>query len=146
MATIDKLKFCASTKPIHQSPIVSRRNKLISKLWEQIELAKCQANGTQLQIKKLRTIKDADGISKRIEVNKRIKPWWFQNSDGKLCVSIRYGAKILELKRGMPSIQVVDFDGLLESLEIIKTEVGNGSFDQEIEQASGALKANFKTK
>jgi hypothetical protein len=34
----------------------------------------------------------------------------------------------------------------LESLEIIKTEVGNGSFDQEIEQASGALKANFKTK
>jgi len=24
--------------------------------------------------------------------------------------------------------------------------VGNGSFDQEIEQASGALKANFKTK
>ena len=146
MATFEKLKFVAVTKPIHQSAIVQRRNKLIGKIWQQIELVKSQTNGTQLEIKKYKTVKDAAGNSQRIAVNKRIKPWWYQDIEGKLCVSIRYGSKIVELKRGMPSIQVTDFDGLLESLEIIKTEVGNGSFDQEIEQASGALKANFKTK
>lgn len=146
MATIDKLKFVAATKPINQPPIVQRRNKLSNKLWEQIELVKCQLNGTQLEIKKEKTVKAADGTAKRVQINKRIKPWWFQNSDGKLCVSIRYGAKVLELKRGMPSIQVADLDGLLEGLAIIKAEVEKGSFDEEIELASGALKANFKTK
>ena len=51
MATFEKLKFIAATKPTHQPPIVQRRNKLIGKIWEQIELVKSQANGTQLEIK-----------------------------------------------------------------------------------------------
>ncbi len=66
------------------------------------------------------------------------------SEEGKVCVSVRYGSKIISLKPGMPSIQVNDSQDLIETLEIIKAEVEKGSFDQAIEAASGALKANFK--
>ncbi len=144
MATIDKLNFVTTHKPIHQPPVVQRRNKLSNKLWEQIQLAKSQLDGKPLDINKRKTVKDIQGNLKSITVPKRIKPWWFVSEDGKVCISVRYGSKIISLKPGMPSIQVIDSQELIETLEIIKAEVERGSFDQEIEAASGALKANFK--
>lgn len=144
MATIDKLNFVATHKPIHQPPVVQRRNKLSSKLWEQIQLAKSQLDGKPLAIHKRKTVKDTEGNLKSIIVPKRIKPWWFVSNEGKVCISVRYGSKIINLKPGMPSIQVNGSEELIETLEIIKAEVEKGSFDQVIESASGALKANFK--
>jgi hypothetical protein len=144
MATIDKLNFVTTHKPTHQPPVVKRRNKLSNKLWEQIQLAKSQLDGKPLAINKRKTVKDTEGNLKSITVPKRIKPWWFVSDDGKVCISVRYGSKIISLKPGMPSIQVNDPQELIETLEIIKTEVEKGGFDQEIEAASGALKANFK--
>ncbi len=144
MATIDKLNFVTTYKPAHQPPVVQRRNKLSNKLWEQIQLAKSQQDGKPLTIQKRKTVKDIEGNLKSITVPKRIKPWWFVCEEGKVCISVRYGTKIISLKPGMPSIQVNDSQELIETLEIIKAEVEKGSFDKEIEAASGALKANFK--
>jgi hypothetical protein len=123
---------------------VQRRNKLSNKLWEQIQLAKSELDSKPLTIHKRKTVKDTEGNLKSITVPKRIKPWWFVSNEGKVCISVRYGSKIISLKPGMPSIQVNDTQELIETLEIIKAEVEKGSFDQEIEAASGALKANFK--
>ena len=144
MTTIDKLNFVTTHKPIHQPPVIQRRNKLSNKLWEQIQLAKSQLDGKPLTIHKRKTVKDTEGNLKSITVLKRIKPWWFVSEEGKVCVSVRYGSKIISLKPGMPSIQVNGSEELIEALEIIKAEVEKGSFDQVIESASGALKANFK--
>ena len=146
MATLTSLKLVAAKKPAQKDPVQHRRAKLSAKVVEQLHYARALNAGEVYAPTRIKTVTNAEG--ERVQVNqpKRIKPWWFQNSDGKLCVSIRYGAKVLELKRGMPSIQVADLDGLLEDLAIIKTEVEKGSFDEEIELASGALKANFKTK
>jgi hypothetical protein len=144
MTTIDKLNFVTTHKPIHQPPVIQRRNKLSNKLWEQIQLAKSQLDGKPLTIHKRKTVKDTEGNLKSITMPKRIKPWWFVSEEGKVCVSVRYGSKIISLKPGMPSIQVNGSEELIEALEIIKAEVEKGSFDQVIESASGALKANFK--
>jgi hypothetical protein len=144
MTTIDKLNFVTTHKPIHQPPVIQRRNKLSNKLWEQIQLAKSQLDGKPLTIHKRKTVRDTEGNLKSITVPKRIKPWWFVSEEGKVCVSVRYGSKIINLKPGMPSIQVNGSEELIETLEIIKAEVEKGGFDQVIESASGALKANFK--
>ncbi len=144
MTSFNNLKFTANIKPRNQPPIVQRRSKLITRLWEQIQLAKCQLNGTELTVRRRKNIKDIDGVVKNVDLPKRIKPWWFVDQSGKVCVSVRYGSKVIELKKGMPSIQVNDPEELIETLEIIKCEVEKGSFDEEIEIASGALKANFK--
>ena len=145
MSQLSHLKLVAVKKPRNMPAIVIRRNKLSSKLWEQIQLAKSQLDGKPFVVMKYKTIKDREtGLRKQVEVPKRIKPWWFVSEEGKVCISVRYGSKIISLKPGMPSIQVNDSQELIETLEIIRAEVEKGSFDQAIESASGALKANFK--
>lgn len=140
---LDTLNLVTSTKPIHQPPIVVRRNKLLAKLWEQEQLLKAKLENSTFEIKKHKTVKDLEGNSRRIEVNKRLKPWWFQDMDGQLCFCIRYGAKQLEIKPGRSTIAVKDFTELLTTLALIKDAVAKGSLDAAIDKASGALKANF---
>lgn len=141
---LEGLNLVTSTKPLHQSPVVQRRNKLIAKLWEQEQLVKAKLDNTTYSIKKHKTIKDLEGNRRRIEVDKRLKPWWFEDIDGQLCFCVRYGAKQLEIKPGRSTIAVTDFAELLSTLGLIKAAVAKGSLDAAIEAASGALKANFK--
>jgi hypothetical protein len=145
MSALNSLKLVALKKPTHQPAIVIRRNKLSSHLWEQIQLAKGQISGTPFVLMKFRSIKDAHtGVRKQVEVPKRIKPWWFQTEEGKVCVSIRYGACIIELAKGKPSIQVESAEDLIKALETVKVAVEAGDLDAQIENASGSLKAGFR--
>ena len=145
MSTLTALKLVALKKPVHQPAIVIRRNKLSSRLWEQIQLAKGQMSGTPFVLMKFRSIKDKEtGVRKQVEVPKRIKPWWFQTEEGKVCVSIRYGSWIIELAKGKPSIQVDSGDDLVKALETVKIAVEAGDLDSQIELASSSLGSGFK--
>ena len=145
MSALTALKLVALKKPVHQPAIVIRRNKLSSRLWEQIQLAKGQMSGTPFVMMKFRSIKDKEtGIRKHVEVPKRIKPWWFQTEEGKVCVSIRYGSWIIELAKGKPSIRVDSGDDLVKALETVKIAVEAGDLDSQIELASSSLGSGFK--
>ena len=143
MATLDNLKFSNVVKPKHQTPIVGRRNKLSKKLWEQSKLAEAEASGTEFTVRKLKTVRDIDGTSKTVEVPKRVKPWWFNSDQGKICLAVKYGSRVLELKKGLPTIEVANTQELVNTLEVVKQAVDLGELDREIEAASGALRANF---
>ncbi|QWD85995.1 hypothetical protein AOC19_03795 [Polynucleobacter asymbioticus] len=145
MSQLSSLNLVAVKKPMHQPAIVNRRNKLSSHLWEQIQLAKGQLSGIPFVLMKFRSIKDAHtGVRKQVEVPKRIKPWWFQTEEGKVCVSIKYGARILELAKGKPSIQVDSAEDLIKALEAVKVAVEAGDLDAQIENASDLLRAGFR--
>ena len=145
MSTIGTLKLVTDTKPKQLSAIQHRRNKLIHRLWEQIELAKSQIEGTQFTVKKYRSIVDHEtGLKKQVEVPKRIREWWFKNETGKVCLSIKYGTSVLELAKGKPSIEVASPQDLVKVLETIKQAVAVGELDQQIEQASQHLRAGFQ--
>ena len=75
---------------------------------------------------------------------KRIKPWWFESESGKVCVSIPYGAQLIELAKGELSVEVASTEELVKALTAIKTAVEAGELDAQIETASGALRAGFK--
>jgi len=145
MSTLDRLKLSTAKKPAHIPTVVFRRNKLSSKLWEQIQLAKSQIDGTTFAVKKFRTIKDKEtGLRKSVEVNKRLREWWFKNEQGKVCVSVKYGTKVIELAKGKHSVEVSSADELVKALSTIKQAVEAGELDSQIELASGALKAGFR--
>jgi hypothetical protein len=94
---------------------------------------------------KFRSVKDKEtGIRKHVEVPKRIKPWWFKTEEGKVCVSIRYGACTIELAKGKPSIQVDSAEDLIKALETVKVAVEAGDLDSQIELASSSLGSGFK--
>ena len=145
MSVLSNLKLVDVKKPRNMPVIVVRRNKLSSRLWEQIQLAKGQMSGTPFVLMKFRSIKDKEtGIRKHVEVPKRIKPWWFQTEEGKVCVSIRYGSWIIELAKGKPSIQVDSGEDLIKALETVKVAVEAGDLDSQIELASSSLGSGFK--
>ena len=143
--TISELKLVADKKPRHMPVIVVRRHKLAAKLWEQIQLAKSQIEGTPFVIHKFRSVRDPEsGVKKQVEVPKRIKPWWFQSEAGKVCIAIRYGSYTLELAKGMSSIEVASAADLIKTLEVIKTAVEAGELDSQIELASQSLRSGFR--
>ena len=145
MSTLTSLKLSAAKKPTHLSAVVIRRNKLIAKLWEQIQLAKSQVEGTTFTVKKFRSIKDSEmGLRKSIEVNKRIREWWFRNDAGKVCVSIRYGTQVIELAKGKHSIEVENAQALIKTLETVKQAVEAGELDTQIENAGNHLRSGFR--
>ena len=145
MSALSTLKLVAVKKPSHMPAIVIRRNKLSSKLWEQIQLAKSQLEGTPFVVMKYRSMVDREtGLRKQVELPKRIKPWWFQSEQGKVCVSVRYGSWTIELAKGKPSVEVANAQDLIKTLETIKTAVEAGELDAQIETASAHLRSGFK--
>lgn len=145
MSALNSLKLVAVKKPRNIPAIVTRRNKLSSKLWEQINLAKSQMDGKPFVVMKYRSVKDpATGLRKQVEVPKRIKPWWFQSEQGRVCVSVKYGSWTIELAKGKPSVEVGSGPELVKALESIKTAVEAGELDAQIETASASLRSGFK--
>jgi hypothetical protein len=144
MSVLSNLKLVDVKKPRNMPVIVVRRNKLSSKLWEQIQLAKSQLEGTQFVVTKFRSVKDREtGLVKQVEVPKRIKPWWFQSDEGKVCFSVRYGSWIIDLAKGKPSVEVESGEELVKALTTIKIAVEAGELDTQIEIASAKLRSGF---
>ena len=145
MSALTSLKLVSAKKPTNIPPVVLRRNKLSAKLWEQIELARGQTTGKPFVVIKNRTIKDSEtGLRKVVEVPKRLRPWWWISESGKVCVSVRYGSKVLELSKGKSAVEVTSPEDLIKTLETVRSAVEAGDLDAQIEAASGVLKAGFR--
>ncbi len=145
MSTLSQLKLVTAVKPQHMPDVVKRRYKLSNKLWEQIQLAKSLFLNQPFDLKKVKTVKNAEtGQSETVTVPKTVRPWWFNTDNGSICFSIKYGAKIVELAKGKPSIQVESGLDLISTLELVKEAIEVGELDSQIEQVSGALRSNFK--
>jgi len=145
MSALESLKLTTAKKPTHIPAIVFRRNKLSSKLWEQIQLAKSHIDGTPFVVTKFKSVKDKEtGLRRQVEIPKRIRAWWFKNEAGKVCVSVKYGTKVIELAKGKHSVEVDSAQNLVKALELVKQAVEAGELDAQIESASGALKLGFK--
>ena len=144
MTALAGLKLTATQKPTQMSPVQQRRNKLAKRLWEQAELAKAQQTGGTFAPKKFRSITDAaTGERKQVEQSKKIKQWWFVAENGKLALSVRYGARLLELAKGKYAVEVASEKELVPTLEIIKAAVLAGELDTAIDVASNKLRAGF---
>ena len=146
MSALDKLNLVADTKQRHLPMIQVKRNKLSSRLWEQLMLAKGQVDGKPFVVTKFRSFTDREtGIRKQMEVPKRLKPWWFVNADGKVCFSVRYGSHVLELAKGKMSVQVDSAADLVKAIEQLKQAAEEGELDLQIERASKDLSKGFKS-
>lgn len=145
MNALAGLKLTTARKATQLPQVQQRRNKLLKRIWEQIELAKAEQNGEVFTITRLRSYKDSEtGIRKQIETLKRVKAWWFVSENGKVALSVRYGARVLELAKGKYAIEVGATQELIPTLQTIKTAVEAGELDSAIELASNTLKSGFK--
>jgi hypothetical protein len=145
MSALNTLKLVNAKRPQTALPIVLRRNKLSNQLFEQIELARCQADGKTYAPSRLRSIKDKHtGERKLVDAVKRVKQWWFVADNGRVCLQVRYGTRVLELAKGKNSIDVGTVAELLPVLETVKKCVEAGELDAQIDSASAAVRERFK--
>lgn len=134
MSGLNALKFTNSKRQQGNSPQHARRQNLCIKLDEQIQLAKAQQSGTQFAPTKLRTIKDtATGETRKVEVPKKLKPWWWADDKGKLCITLRYGARTLDIVEGKNAIEADGIADVITSLQIIRSAVDAGDLDKRID-------------
>lgn len=147
MATsnLASLKLTAATKPQKLSVAQFRRNKLSKRIWEQIQLAQAEQQGTSFTVKQMRTIKSADtGERRSVEQDKRVKPWWFTADNGKLAVAVRYGARVLPLNaKGMSAVEVDGVAALVPTLQTLKSAVEAGELDAAMDAASAKIGKAF---
>ena len=143
MATLASLKLVTAKKPSNLPPVVHRRNKLSSKVYEQIQLARSQNEGTAFTPTRTKTVTNTEGQRVQITQPKRVKPWWFVAESGKCCIAIRYGSKVLELAKGKTAIEVASASALIDALEAVNAAVIAGELDGQIEAASGQLRSAF---
>lgn len=147
MNALANLKLIAAKRTNQHPPVVQRRNRLISKIWEQCKLAEAQQDGKVFAPQVTRTIKNNDtGERKTVEITKRIKPWWWVAENGKVCLNVKYGSKVVELAKGKTAIELGTPADLIPTLEALKAAVGAGELDAQIEAVSGTLRASFAKK
>ena len=145
MSTLTALKLVVGKRNATVAPIVVRRNKLISKLHEQIELCEAQRHGTTYAPKRLRSYTDKlSGERVTVEAVKRVREWFWVSDSGKINLAVKYGAKTLALnKKGANAIQLASGDELIATLKTLKICVANGEFDDAIAEVSKATKLAF---
>jgi hypothetical protein len=145
MSTLNSLKLVASKKHQSVAPIVIRRNKLVAKLHEQLELCEAKRNGNTYAPKRLKTFTDKhSGERKTIETIKRVKEWFWVGDNGKINLAVKYGAKTLALnKKGANAIELGNADELIATIKSLKSAVANGELDEAINEVSTATRQAF---
>lgn len=144
MSALAKLRLVASKKQRTVNPVVQRRNKLVNKIHEQLELVTAQKEGRNYAPQKLRTfINRETGERKTIETAKRVKEWYWTAETGKINLNVRYGSKVLELAKGKNAVELANRDELIQTLAMLKEAVIAGELDEAIGSASEKLRSGF---
>jgi len=141
MTSLASLKLVAAKQPA-RTPAISRRNKLCTKIAEQINLATALSKGETYAPTRIKTTADANGNRVQVTQPKRIKPWWFTDGS-KLYLQVRYGAKVLQLSPKANAIEVADHAALIVALETVKSLIMAGELDAQITAASGQIRSGF---
>ena len=145
MSGLNALKFIASKRQQGNNAAHARRQKLSNKLHEQIQMAKAVQSGTEFVPVKIRSVRDeATGEMRKVEIPKRLKPWWWPSDNGKLNITVRYGARTLEVIEGKNAIETDNIAGVITTLEVLRGAVDAGELDGRIEDISGLVKAGFE--
>ena len=120
-----KLNFVALPKNFRNDPVMKRREKMLSQLEQQRNLAQ----DPSFTIVQQRWVKDENGVKQPVERHKQIKRWWLRNGMGDCLLIIRYGSRVLELQKGKAAIDVGGEANLVAVIEEIMRMTKEGELD-----------------
>ena len=84
------------------------------------------------------------GQKVRVEVQRRVRKGWFTDPSGKMFFQLRYGARPIELAKGMNAVEVERLAAVPELIDSIVEAVRAGELDAQLTAARDARRANFK--
>ena len=98
MSIVTNFKLITTVKSSAVSPVLLRRNKLLAKVQEQIDMCDAKRNQQTYAPKRLKTVTNKEtGERTTIETIKRVKEWFWITENGKINLAVKYGAKKLQM-------------------------------------------------
>lgn len=127
---LSSLKLTTKPEVVKADPIITRRNKLITRLQEQREMAQYFLQGKPyLGAEKQKvTVNEETGEATTETVHKRVKAWFSGSSDAML-LEVRYGNVPIELAAGKSAIEVGKSTRLLATIDTVIEAVNAGEMD-----------------
>jgi len=125
MSALKGLNFVAVPKQAANDPVQARRNKLITQLEQQRELAKDES----YVVRRQKWVKQEDGSKALVDRPKRVKRWWRTDGAGNCFLILRYGNKIISPTPDKGAIAVGDKNKLPEILDAVIEAVIAGELD-----------------
>jgi hypothetical protein len=144
MSVIANLKVVAAKRPEQQPAIVRRRNKLISQLHDQLELARAEFEGREyLKVRRRHVKNTVTGEYTEAMVSRKPRAWYWTADDGKIYINLRYGNKVIEIAKGKSAIEVGEKRQLVAAIEALKQAVAAGELDTHIDTAGAEVSRRF---
>jgi len=145
MSNLSSLKLVAAKPRKGENLREARRFKLVEKIDTQLLLARAQHEGTPLQLTRIKTAIDLEtGLKQKIELPRKIKPWWWNGENGKTNIALKYGSKVIEISPGLNAIETEGVGGVITTLEVLKSAVLGGELDAQIEGLNKKTSAGLK--
>lgn len=145
MSMLKTLKLVAA-KPAPANATARNREKLVRYLTEQKALVAAHLSGEIFNATRVVTRKDEAGNRTRVEAPRHVRRGWFSDANGALFFTLRYGAKPLELAKGMTAISVDKLEALPAVIDTLTKAVEAGELDAVTAAAAAERQRNFKGK
>ena len=125
MSNLKSLTFTIAPASSQTNPKLVRRQRLIERLNEQLQLAQAP---TFSPTRKRREV-TPDGTRRLVEYSRTIKPWWKADANGNLVLTVRYGLKTIEFEKGKAGIAVGAQERLLPTIRTLIAATNAGELD-----------------
>ena len=140
MNSLKSLTFVPAPPKTPNNPMVFRRERLLQRLQEQLQLLKDPSYAPVIK----RWKKGEDGVKRPVDHIRRVKPWWRVDEKGFTVLTVRYGFKPLEFEKGKAAIAVGTVEKLESVLMTLIAATRSGELDAFLEAATGLGMAKAK--
>ena len=135
MSHLKSLTLTVSTPHVARNPKLIRRQKMVDRLEEQLQLANDRTYAPVVH----RWKATSGGAKALVEIRKRVRPWWRMDVNGALILILRSGPRTLELEKGKAGIVVGSQERLAAVLETLIAAAKAGELDAALEAAAGVF-------
>jgi hypothetical protein len=132
MTQLKSLTFAALPKLTAADPVIWRRNKLIARLQQQVQLAQ----DPNFTLTRQKWIADESGVKQLRELRKKVRAWWRIDPTGAVVFTVRYGARVIEFSPGNAAIADGKKEKLIPTIETVIAGVEAGELDGVLAQMS----------
>ena len=146
MSYITKLKLTdAKRADLNVKPEQRLRRKLVDHLVDQKSIAEADLRNEPVLRTRFKFVRDDEtGETKRIEVPKAVRRWWWKTDDDKIMLQLRYGNRPLQITAKESTIEIDTMEKLPESLEMLVAAVKAGELDKQLKAALGERRLKLR--
>lgn len=141
MSFLAKLNLKTVQRVVQKDPVIARREKLLAGIAEQKLVLDAMALGNVYETKVKRWRENDMGERVLVEVNKRIRPWFFEQDNG-WYVQCRYGSRVLSINGKSNAVFVNKLEEVAAVLAAFGAAAESGELDRAVLLAMKAKTAN----